>query len=44
MRDKIGQLIYRLMEAADGEHKVKIISYRAAERIKLFCLVYLIAA
>jgi len=44
MLDKLGTLIYRLMESIDGERGVQIISYRAAERIKIFCLVHLIAA
>ena len=31
-------LIYRLMEAVDGEKGYKIIPYRQAEMVKVFCL------
>ena len=48
MKDYIGNLVYRIAERLSGqgrlEHGHRVISYRVAEQIKLFCLVYLIAA
>ncbi len=39
MREKAGVYLYRLMESIDGEKKiVKILPYRIAVRVKLFCL------
>lgn len=34
-------LIYRLMELIDGEKKFKLISYKLAEKIKIYCLNYI---
>ncbi len=34
-------LIYRLMELIDGERGFKLISYRLAEKVKLYCLSYI---
>jgi len=33
--------IYRLMEALDGERRLKIIPYRTAQIIKVFCLTFI---
>ena len=44
MRDKIGCLIYRLCELLDGEKGLKILDYKVAEVIKVFCLRNLIVA
>lgn len=38
----MGRFIYRLMEILDGEKGSKLIPYKLAERIKKFCLNYLI--
>jgi hypothetical protein len=33
--------IYRLMEVLDGERRLKIIPYRTAQKIKVFCLTFI---
>ena len=33
--------LYRLMELVDGERGIKIIPYRYAQRIKVWCLMYI---
>ncbi len=38
----MGVFIYRLMEHINGEKGYKLIPYRTSERIKVFCLTYLI--
>ena len=38
----MGYKIYRLVELIDGEKKIKIIPYWIAQKIKMFCLIYLI--
>ena len=38
----MGTLIYKLMERIDGEKGIRFISYKVAERVKVFCLKYLI--
>ncbi len=38
----MGNIIYRLMEKLDGEKGRKIIPYKLAQKIKMFCLTYLI--
>jgi hypothetical protein len=47
MKDYIGNLVYRIAERLSGQgcmrHSHRFISYCMAERVKVFCLVYLIA-
>jgi len=38
----MGSLIYKFMERIDGEKGIRFIPYKLAERIKVFCLTYLI--
>ena len=38
----MGYLIYKLMEKLDGENGIRFIPYKIAEKIKVFCLTYLI--
>lgn len=33
--------IYRVCEAIDGERGLKILPYRIAQRIKLYCMLYI---
>ena len=35
---RVAELVYRLMEILDGEKGVKLISYRIAQRVKLWLL------
>ena len=39
---QIGVWIYRLMEMVDGEKGLRLVPYRYAERIKLFCLQFIV--
>ena len=34
--------LYKLMEEIDGEHRIKLIPYKYAQRIKCFCLLHII--
>lgn len=35
---KLAESIYRMMEKVDGEKEIKLIPYKYAEAIKLYCL------
>ena len=38
----MGTLLYKLMERIDGEKGIRFIPYKWAEKVKVFCLTYLI--
>ena len=38
MKSILFSVIYRMIEAIDGEHGIKLLPYSIAERIKVVCL------
>ncbi len=38
MKEKLAVLLYRLIEAIDGEYKFRLISYKTAQKMKMYLL------